>query len=128
MRDVAEILVPWAMVTLTLFALLDWDESLLTTEQIERAWPPSTRTLAIVYFGILAVPVHFWRTRRTAQGALVGILAGVLVLGLDWAAVEAIDVLPEDAVCPVMAIIGITFALGLAWLSSRARRRKRSLE
>jgi hypothetical protein len=131
MRDVAEILVPWAVVTLALFTLFAWDESRLTTEQLDRAWPPATKTLAVVYFGALGVPVlvHFWRTRRSVTGVLAGLVAGVLAFGLNLAVAVAIDALPDEAFSPVAALTGITF-IGIAFvavlvgLSSRARRRK----
>lgn len=49
-----------------------WDESRLDPERLERAWPASTRLAAAVAFGPLAVPVHFWRTRRSVLGTLLG--------------------------------------------------------
>ncbi len=125
MRDVAEILVPWAVVTLALFAFFDWDESRLTPEERDRAWPPATRTLAIVYFGGLGVPVlvHFWRTRRSVRGALVGVSAGAIALGLNIAVAVAVDALPEDAVSPVAALVGVAFTAGIVGLSSARRSR-----
>jgi hypothetical protein len=130
MRDVAEILVPWAVVTLALFALLDWDESRLTRTQLERAWPPATRTLSVVYFGGLGVPVlvHFWRTRRSVAGVLVGIVGGALAFGLNLAAAVGVDALPEDAAAPLVAFVGIAFLARVFWLSSRARHRKDRVE
>jgi hypothetical protein len=131
MREIAEMLVPWAVVTLALFALFDWDESRLTAERLERAWPPATKTLAIVYFGALGVPVlvHFWRTRRSVSGVLVGVVGGVLAFALNVTVAVAIDALPDEALSPgpalaAMALIGIAFAAGLVGLSSRARLRK----
>jgi hypothetical protein len=125
MRDVAEILLPWAIVTLALFAFFDWDESRLTPEQLERAWPSATRTLAIVYFGALGVPVlvHFWRTRRTGLGVLLGLVAAVSVFGLNLAATVGVDVLPDDAVSPVTLLIGVVFVASLVWLARSAKRR-----
>jgi hypothetical protein len=128
MRDVAEILVPWAVVTLALFAFLDWDESRLTPDQRGRAWPPATRTLAVVYFGVLAVPVHFWRTRRTEAGVSEGIDRGLVAFGLYSAAAEGMEALPEGMLLLVTAIAGVSFVAGLAWLSSRARPWKHRLE
>jgi hypothetical protein len=126
MRDVAEILVPWAIVTLALFAFLDWDESRMTPERLERAWPPATRTLAVVYFGTLGVPVllHFWRTRRSILGVLVGIAGSVLAFGLNVTAALGVDALPEEAVSPVAGLVGIGFVAGILALSSKGRRRR----
>lgn len=117
MRDVAEILVPWALSTLALFSLLDWDESRLTPDALDRAWPPSTRTLALVYFGALALPIHFWRTRRTKQGFLIGVGALVVGFALYWAAGEGVDVLPESAMSPLTVIVMGAF---VTWLARRS--------
>lgn len=124
MRDVSEIVVPWAILTLALFAFLDWDEARLTPEQQSRAWPPASRTLAIVYFGAFAVPVHFWRTRRTEAGVSEGIDRGFIAVALYWATGEGVDALPEDALFPVTVLVGVAFVAGLAWLCSRAKSRE----
>jgi hypothetical protein len=63
MRDVTTILVAWAVSTVALFALLDWDESRLSRDALADAWPPATRTLAAAYLGILVMPIHIYRTR-----------------------------------------------------------------
>jgi hypothetical protein len=111
MRDVTEIVVPWAILTLALFTLVDWDESRLREEALARAWPPASRTLALVYFGMLALPLHFWRTRRSAVGFLQGLGWAVLAFGLDWAASEGVDRLPESWLGPLMAVVLSGFLL-----------------
>ncbi len=95
MRDVTEILVPWAVVTVFLFAILDRDEARLPGSLLARAWPPATRTLGLVYFGILAVPVHFWRTRRTFIGLVLGVGWATVAAAVNWAVSELVDLLPE---------------------------------
>jgi hypothetical protein len=62
-RDVTEFIVSFVVTALALFAFLDWEESRLSRRALEDAWPPATRTLAVVYFSILGLPVHLWRTR-----------------------------------------------------------------
>jgi hypothetical protein len=128
LRDVAEILVPWELMTLALFAFLDWDESRLTVEERGRAWPAVTRTLAVVYLGVLSLPVHFWRTRgfrgspsRIRRRWAVRVVAGLLAVGLPYAVGLAIDALPESAVLPVTVLVSIAFVAGLLWLR-RGRR------
>jgi hypothetical protein len=103
-KDVAAIIVPWAIITLALFALVDWDESRLDERSLERAWPPASRTLALVYFGMLALPIHFWRTRRSWSGFALGLGWAAGVLGLDWAVSEGIDALPESFMGPSMLV------------------------
>jgi hypothetical protein len=81
--EIVELFVPWLVSICLLFALLEWDESRLTPEQLEHAWPPASLRIAVVYFSVLALPVHFGRTRRTALGVVQGVLWGALILGVD---------------------------------------------
>ena len=120
MRDVAEIVVPWTFLTLALFALVDWDESRMSPASFRRAWPPASRTLALVYFGLLSVPVHFWRTRRSALGVLEGLGWAAVAFGVDWAVSEVVDVLPEGTLGVAMALSVAGFTAAMLW---RARRR-----
>lgn len=54
------------------FYVLWRDDRTLTAEQEERAWPETSRLAAVVAFGPLCLPVHFWRTRRSALGLALG--------------------------------------------------------
>jgi hypothetical protein len=49
------------------------DERRLGEELLRRAWPPASFWCAVVAFGLLCLPVHFTRTRRSAKGLLLGI-------------------------------------------------------
>jgi len=73
------------------FAIVWWDERRLSPETLARAWPTSTRILAAVAFGPLCLPVHFWRTRRSFSGTLLGCLFAIGVLVLNFAAVAALE-------------------------------------
>jgi hypothetical protein len=87
--DMLELLLSWAVTTTLLFVLVILDERHLDEERLERAWPPSSRDAALVSFGVLALPIHFARTRghfRSARGVL-----GVL-LGLAMGAVAVVIV------------------------------------
>ncbi len=92
-----------ALVTNTVlaFAVVLWDERRLPKEQLERAWPPVSRTLAVVAFGPLALPVHFWRTRRTVSGLFFGVGLLVFVYLVDlvelYAVAAAFGVPTDDA-------------------------------
>ena len=83
MSEVAPLLASWVVSVVLLFALLRWDESRLLPEQLARAWPPATRTLALVYFGVVSLPVHFGRTRRTLLGVLQGVLWAAGIAAID---------------------------------------------
>jgi len=120
MREVAEIVVPWVFVTLALFALLDWDETLLSEEQLGRAWPPATRALALAYFGMVSLPVHFGRTRRPIPlGILLGAGCASGALLLDLGVSEAVDAAPETW---LEALIWASLAVFTATMLWRARR------
>jgi hypothetical protein len=85
-EEVIELVLSWLVTTTMIFAVVIGDERDLDEVQAERAWPATSRDAAIVAFGILAVPIHFARTRgdfRSLRGAL-GVLYG-LVLGLGCA-------------------------------------------
>jgi hypothetical protein len=83
-----ELLISWVVTTILLFVVVIKDERRLSEERLERAWPPSSRNAALVAFGILALPIHFMRTRgdlRSLRGVL-GIFKG-LVIGIAGVAI-----------------------------------------
>ncbi len=93
MGDVLAMVIPWAVSLVLMFVLLHWDESRLTVAQKARAWPPASLRVAVVYFGIVSLPVHFGRTRRSVLGVLQGLAWAVLIGAIDEgmsAAIEAI--------------------------------------
>jgi hypothetical protein len=82
--EVIELVLSWLVTNALTFTVVILDErKWLDEAQLERAWPPSSRDAAIVAFGVLALPVHFIKTRghfRSLRGVL-GIPLGLL-LGL----------------------------------------------
>ena len=79
--------------------LLSWDERRLARsapDQLARAWPPATRLSAMVLFPEIALVLHFWRTRRSVAGTLLGLVWSVgFVVGTSLPLV-AIDALLRD--------------------------------
>ena len=67
--EVIELLVSWVVTTALSFVVVMFDERRLCEEQLERAWPPSSRSAALVAFGVLALPFHFAKTRGTWTSA-----------------------------------------------------------
>ena len=61
--------------------LVRFDMRRLSDEQLERAWPDVSLWMAVVAFGPLCIPVHFWKTRRSLLGLLLGLVccAGALI-------------------------------------------------
>lgn len=59
------------------------DERRLDLRGQGRCWPRTSLWSAVVVFGLLCLPVHFVRTRRSLGG---------LALGLAWALVVAVTV------------------------------------
>jgi len=73
------------------FAIVWWDERRLSYEQLDRAWPTSTRLLAPLAFGPMCLPVHFWRTRRSVPGVLLGVVYALGVLFLNFALIAFLE-------------------------------------
>lgn len=73
----------WVVTNALTFLVVIIDERRMSEDMLERAWPPSSRDAAIVAFGVLALPVHFVKTRghfKSARGVLgfpLGFVMGV---------------------------------------------------
>ena len=94
MHDVLDILVSWIVSTGFMFAVISADERRMERRddpRLARAWPPSGRDSAIIGFGIIALPLHFLRTRRSAVGVLLAIAATALALVVEAIALAALD-------------------------------------
>lgn len=82
MTDVLDVVLSIVIGTGGTIALIAWDERRLSAEVLDRAWPTSTRLAASFAFGPLALPVHFFRTRRSVLGTGLGLLAAACLLGV----------------------------------------------
>jgi hypothetical protein len=80
MNEVVAIVASWVMTTTMVFLTLRLDERRMTPTQRARAWPASSRVAAVVVFGVVCVPIHFGRTRRSFLGVLAG-LGVMLAIG-----------------------------------------------
>src|SRR4051812_48932298 len=78
--EIVEMTVVWGAKFALMNALLAWDERRLSTSKRARAWPPATRLLACAIFQELALPIHFWRTRRSALGVALGFFWAFVLL------------------------------------------------
>ena len=99
--EVVELVLSWVVTNALTFLVVIVDErKILREDALERAWPPSSRDAAIVAFGILALPVHFIKTRghfRSLRGLLgfpLGLVLGVtavIAVGLgSWLVLEGV--------------------------------------
>ncbi|MBS2015791.1 MAG: hypothetical protein JST00_23085 [Deltaproteobacteria bacterium] len=86
-------------------AVVRFDERRLDEEQLERAWPPSSRDNALIglsflgapLIGLFAVWFHFFRTRRwRPKGFFLGLLWVVAIMAVN-----------------AIVVIGLSLALGL---------------
>jgi hypothetical protein len=87
--EVVELVLSWIVTTALSFVVVLFDERRSSEERLERAWIPASRDAALIAFGILAVPIHFIRTRgdfksgrgllRKLGGLALGATAFVLV-------------------------------------------------
>ncbi len=82
MADVLDVALSMLVGTLGTILLVAWDERRLDEAAQDRAWPLSTRLAAALAFGPLCLPVHFWRTRRTLVGTLLGFGALALLVAI----------------------------------------------
>lgn len=102
-RELLVLLASWALLPALSWAALVVDERRLPRAQLARAWPPATRSLAVLWFGPLAVVLHFARTRGSFDGlAQVGRKALGLGLGL---AIAALLVAIATAVLEALAAV-----------------------
>lgn len=81
--------------------LLIWwarrDERSMTETELERAWQPTTRDLATVLIGSLALFIHSLKARRNWKGAALGLAAMVVAEVATFALLTA-----EEAVLDVL--------------------------
>lgn len=86
--EVIALALSWLVTTALTFLVVIVDERRLSEEELERAWPPSSRDAAIVAFGPLALLAHFVRTRghlKSARGIVgfpLGLLMGLVAIAL----------------------------------------------
>jgi hypothetical protein len=59
------------------------DEHRLSNDRLQFAWPEASFWCAVVAFGPICVPVHFWRTRRSLRGLAVGFLWLLAVMAVE---------------------------------------------
>jgi hypothetical protein len=105
--EMIEIVLSWIVSTTLLFVVVIVDERrFLTEEQLERAWPPSSRDAALVAFGVLALPVHFIKTRGHFK-SWYGVLG--IFLGLAFGIIAIVVV----SVVNMVVVFTIEKALGL---------------
>ena len=74
MQEILELTLSAVFTSGAAFWIVWFDERRLTPEQEYFAWPETTRLAAVVAFGPLCLPVHFWRTRRSLLGFLFGLV------------------------------------------------------
>lgn len=83
MVDVLDVVISILVGSVGTWLVVTWDERRLPEDLLARAWPPSSKLAGALAFGPLALPVHYWRTRRTLLGTLLGFIALALVLAVD---------------------------------------------
>jgi hypothetical protein len=74
MPDVLSLLVSMSLQILLPFWLIRRDERKLTQPALNRAFPEATFWIAVVVLGLVSIPIHFVRTRRSVTGLLLGLL------------------------------------------------------
>ena len=97
--EFVQVVTSWVASVGAFATLVIRDERRLKKPALEHAWPPASRDAAILgvflfgaAYAVLAVLIHFWRTRRTLRGAAIGLFWGVCLLLLDVGAAMGAEV------------------------------------
>lgn len=83
MADVLLVLLPWLFSMASCVAAVLWDRSRLPLLQRNRAWNSASFASAIFAFAPLCIVAHFWVTRRSLPGILLGLLWLALLICLQ---------------------------------------------
>jgi hypothetical protein len=77
-------------------AVVRRDVRRLPSRELARAWPDPSVWVAVALVSVFAVPLHFFRTRRTLRGVMLGIGWFLAVYAAALGPVLLLDaVLPE---------------------------------
>jgi len=79
-REVIELVASSLFLYGIIYAVIRFDEKRLRPEQLARAWPESSRDAAVLGFSLIALFLHFPRTRGPLLGTLLGLLAVAVVV------------------------------------------------
>lgn len=60
------------------------DRQRLAKESLDRAWNTASWASAVYFFGPLCLPAHFWVTRRSVKGLLLGAAWMIAVFSFEW--------------------------------------------
>jgi hypothetical protein len=74
MADVALLVLQLALQIAVPYWIVRRDMRRLPPQLLARTWNDASCWAAVVTFGLLCVPVHFIKSRRTLHGALLGLL------------------------------------------------------
>jgi hypothetical protein len=86
--EIVMLTLSWVVTNALTFLIVMFDERRMSADKLERAWPPQSRDAAIVMLSVLALPVHFAKTRghlKSISGALgfpLGIVMGLIAATL----------------------------------------------
>lgn len=103
---IIELVASWVVTTGLSFLVVILDERRMSEERLERAWPPSSRDAALVAFGVLALPIHFIKTRGHLR-SLRGVLGLLLGLGMGIVAVVFVAFVSGIAMQGIAVVLGL---------------------
>lgn len=83
MADILLVILPWLFSMAACVAVVLWDRSRLPQPQRDRAWNSASFASAVFAFAPLCIVAHFWVTRRSAPGVLLGLLWLAALLALQ---------------------------------------------
>jgi hypothetical protein len=83
--DAVDVVVSAVLNMVLTYTVVACDRLRLTPEQRERTWNSASTASAIFAFAPLCIVAHFWVTRRSFRGVLLGLLWLVLLVALQTA-------------------------------------------
>lgn len=85
MADLLLLVLPWLFSMASCAGLVLWDRSRIPQYQRDRGWNSASFGSAVFAFAPLCIIAHFWVTRRSVVGVLLGIASLVALLAAQVA-------------------------------------------
>jgi hypothetical protein len=93
--EIAALLSMWLLNMALSFAVVARDRRMLSGLQKARAWNSASFGCAITFFAPICIVAHFWITRRSLRGVMLGLVWLAAVVAVMEAAAIGLDLIWE---------------------------------